>query len=145
MANRAFVGLLTGRAVADGGDLLYALDEKSYIVPAVLSTVQTVFRHNDRLYAASLLSEENRSARLFTESGVTSTELEYGWLVTSRSIVLSEGVRQVSIGFSLMTDNGTAVPDLLGTFGGDTASFNLYVSGEEGWKPLPTSGEIQPE
>ena len=134
---------LAGKA-ANGDDLLYALDEKSYIVPAVLSTVQTVFRHNDRLYAASLLSEENRSARLFTESGVTSTELEYGWLVTSRSLVLSEGVRQVSVGFSLMTDNGTAVPDLSGTFGGDTASFNLYVSGEEGWKPLPYGLEYSP-
>lgn len=134
---------LAGKA-ADGDDLLYALDEKAYIVPAVLSTVQAVFRHDDRLYAASLLSEENRSARLFTESGVTSTELEYGWLVTSRSLVLSEGVRQVSIGFSLVTDNGTTVPDLSGTFGGDTASFNLYVSSEEGWRPLPYGLEYSP-
>lgn len=127
----------TAGKTADGSDLLYALDEKAYVVPATLSSVQSVFRKDDRLHTASLLLEGNRSARLFSHIGVTSSELEYGWMVTSRSLVLSEGKRCVTVALALAMKDGSAVPDLSGIVDGDTAAFRLQVSGEDGWAEMP--------
>lgn len=127
----------TAGKTADGSDLLYALDEKAYIVPATLSSVQSVTRRDDRLHTASLLLEGNRSASLFTHTGMTSSELEYGWMVTSRSLVLSEGKRRVTVGLALAMKDGPAVPDLSDILDGDTTSFRLQVSGEDGWTDMP--------
>lgn len=122
---------------ADGNDLLYFLDEKAYVVPATLSSVQSVFMRDDRLHTTSLLLEGNRSARLFSHIGVTSSGLEYGWMVTSRSLVLSEGERCVTVALALAMKDGSDVPDLSGMLDGDTASFCLQVSGEDGWIEKP--------
>ena len=127
----------TAGKTADGSSLLYALDGKAYVVPALLSSVQSVFRKDDRLHTASLLQDENRSVRLFAPDGVTSAELEYGWIVTSRSLVLSEGKRCVTVGLSLALKNGSPVPDLSETWDGDTTSFRLQVSGVDGWTEVP--------
>ncbi len=112
---------------AVGDDLLYALDEKAYVVPAVLSAARSVFRKDDRIHTASLLPGGDAAY----------SELEYGWMIVSRGLVLSEGRRCVTIGLALAMKGGSAVPDLSGVFGGDTASFRLQLSGENGWTEMP--------
>lgn len=127
----------TAGKTAAGDDLLYVLDEKAHIVPAVLFTVQSVFRRDDRLHTASLPLDGNRSALPFTHCDGSSFEMEYGWMVTSRSLVLSEGKRCVTVGLDLVMKDGSGVPDLSGTLDGDTTSFRLQVSGEDGWTEMP--------
>lgn len=122
-----------GGKTAGGNDLIYRLDKKGYVVPAILSSVQTVFRKKGSIHTTSLLTTENPAAPLFTDSNDASEKLEYGWTVVSRSLVLSEGKRDVNIGFSFDKDGG--VSRWAGMVENDP-SFKLFISGEAGWMPL---------
>ena len=119
-----------------GDDLLYRLDEKAYVVPGNLASVQSVFRKDGKYHTMSLLTAENPVSSLFPDSNAASEELEYGWLVVSRSLVLSEGRRDVELGFSLRNDDGASLSGLWTGDEEDVPSFRLFVSSEEGWMPL---------
>lgn len=122
---------------ADGANLLYTLDEKAYIVPAVLSSVQSVFKKDDRFYTTFLMPEGNSPARLFGHDNQASIGWKCGWMVTSHSLVLSEGERNVTIGMALAMKDGSTPPDFSRQLDGNIASFSLFISGTDGWTELP--------
>lgn len=126
---------LAGKTVG-GDELLYRLDEKAYIVPALLSSVQSVFLKEGRLHSRSLLPLEQDGTFLFPDTNVTSAELEYGWLVVSRSLVLSEGKRDVHLVFSLQESSTSVSLSLSDVTDEACRSFRLFVSSEAGWLPL---------
>ena len=118
---------------ADGSDLYYATTEKAYIVPARLRAACALFRKGDRLHTAPLSGDGQGNAfPLFDPNNPGATTFEYGWLVTSRSLVLSEGRRTVTIRFFLHTKDTGPAPDLP-AFDRDADSFVLQISGSGGW------------
>lgn len=121
----------------DGTARLYAADARSYVVPATLSTVRTVYVYGGRLCTALLPSGGDTTAPLFPDNGTGTAELEYGWVVTSRSLVLSEGKRNVAIALILTDTTGGALPDLSGIQGSDVVGFKLSVSVADGWLEVP--------
>ena len=119
---------------ADGSDLLYATAEKEYIVPAHILAAHCLFRKEARLYAAALpAGGEDGPCPLFDTKNPAASALEYGWLLTSRSLVLSEGRRTVTVCIRLEGGEGDSMPDL-SCFDGNTAAFILQLSGGEGWR-----------
>lgn len=119
---------------ADGFDLLYATTEKAYIVPAHIHSVHTLFSKENRLHKTSLPAGEqpDNDFPLFdTENPATA--LEHGWMLASRSLVLSEGRRTVTVSIHLDRTDETVMPDLI-PFNGDTSAFILQLSGNEGWR-----------
>ena len=120
---------------ADGSDLLYATTEKAYIVPAHIHSVHTLFSKENRLHKTSLLTGEQQGNDfpLFDAENPAATALEHGWLLASRSLVLSEGRRTVTVIIHLCRTDETAVPDL-SPFDGKTSAFILQLSGSEGWR-----------
>lgn len=120
---------------ADGSDLLYATTEKAYIVPAQIKSVHTLFSKESRLHKTSLLTGEqpDKDFPLFDAEHPAATALEHGWMLASRSLVLSEGRRTVTVSIHLDRTDGTAMPDL-SAFNDDTSAFILQLSGNEGWR-----------
>lgn len=119
---------------ADGSDLLYATTEKAYIIPAQLRSAHSLFSKEDRLYAAALLTEgQDNPYPLFDMKNQAASALEYGWLLTSRSLVLSEGRRTVAVSIRLESGEEDSMPDL-SYFNENTAAFILQLSGSEGWR-----------
>lgn len=119
---------------ADGSDLLYATTEKAYVIPAQLRSAHTLFSKEDRLYAAALLTEgQDNPCPLFDMKNQAASALEYGWLLTSCSLVLSEGRRTVAVSIRLENSEEDSMPDL-SYFNENTAAFILQLSGSEGWR-----------
>lgn len=120
---------------AEGSDLLYATTEKSYIVPAHIDSVHTIFSKENRLHKASLLTKEQQDNDfpLFDAENPAATALEHGWLLASRSLVLSEGRRTVTVSIHLNKTEENAVPDLT-PFNDDISAFILQLSSSEGWR-----------
>lgn len=116
----------------DGSDLYYATTEKAYIVPAQIQTAYTLFRKDGRLCTAPLACGQKNQHPLFDPQTPGQEPWEYGWMFSSRSLVLSEGRRTVCVRICFDTDNGTQHPDL-SAFAGSSGSFLLQVSGSEGW------------
>lgn len=120
---------------ADGTDLLYATTEKNYIVPAHIHAVHTLSRKEGILHIApSTDVETDNTYPLFDTNNPAAVASEYGWLLTSRSLVLSEGRRTVSVNICLDRTDETAKPDL-SFLDGNTTAFLLQMSGNEGWQP----------
>jgi len=121
---------------ADGSDLLYAAAEKAYIVPARIRAVHSLFCKECHLHAAALQPGAQEGATpLFDAQNPAAAALEYGWLLTARSLVLSEGRRTVSVGIRLGRVDGTSMPDL-SLLAGNAAAFILQLSGSGGWLPM---------
>lgn len=123
----------------DGSELCYATTEKAYIVPARIHAAYALFRKDHRLCAAPIPAKEQKNVQhpLFDSANPEATALEYGWLLTSRSLILEEGRRTVTVRFHLNTEEeDSPMPDL-SAFDGDTRSFVLQISGSEGWKQTP--------
>ncbi len=120
---------------ADGSDLLYATTEKAYIVPAHIDSVHALFSKDSRLHTASLQTGEQQGNDfpLFDAENPAATALEHGWALASRSLVLSEGRRTVTVSIRLNREDETVVPDLT-PFNDDTSAFILQLSGSEGWR-----------
>lgn len=120
---------------ADGSDLLYATTEKAYIVPAHIHSVHTLFSEENRLHKVSLLTGEqpDNAFPLFDAENPAVTALEHGWVLASRSLVLSEGRRTVTVSIHLNRTDETVMPDL-SAFNGDTSAFILQLSSNEGWR-----------
>ena len=118
---------------ADGTELYYATTEKTYIVPAHIHTAYALFRKDGRLHTSPLPDgKQENSTPLFNADTPDAVPLEYGWLIASRSLVLAEGTRTVTVSFRLDTE-GNNPPPSLSLFTGDAKSFILQVSGSEGW------------
>ena len=114
---------------ADGSDLCYATAEKAYIIPARILAAYALSAKGNRLHITPLLNKEQESAcPLFDAANPAARALEYGWLLTSRSLVLSEGRRTVTVSFRLATPKDTPMPDLPAC-----TPFILQISGSEGW------------
>lgn len=120
---------------ADGSDLLYATTEKAYIVPAHIHSVHTLFSKESRLHKAPLLTGERQGNDfpLFDAENPAATALEHGWMLASRSLVLSEGRRTVIVSIHLNRTEENVMPDL-SAFNDDTSAFILQLSGNEGWQ-----------
>lgn len=126
---------------ADGSDLYYATTEKTYIVPARIHAAYSLFCKNNRLHTAPLPDKEPENIYpLFDTANPAATALEYGWLVTSRSLTLSEGRRTVTVGFYLTTKGGNPMPDLSALAGGSSC-FILQLSSGEGWRQTAYTSE----
>ena len=114
---------------ADGSDLCYATAEKAYIIPARILAAYALSAKGNRLHITPLLNKEQESAcPLFDAANPAARALEYGWLLTSRSLVLSEGRRTVTVRLMLATPTDTPMPDLPAC-----TPFILQISGSEGW------------
>jgi len=126
----AGTGFIAGKK-ADGTDLVYAATEKEYIVPAHIHAVCSLFLEDGRVHAVSVMNGEPQNAcPLFCTDNPAAAPLEYGWLLFSRSLLLSEGRRTVRVCFDFkLKDN---MPDL-SPFTGDTVSFRLQTGGSQGW------------
>lgn len=120
---------------SDGSDLLYATTEKAYIVPAHISSVHTLFSKESRLHKVLLLTgeEPDDNFPLFDTENPVATALEHGWMLATRSLVLSEGRRTVTVSILLDRTDEAAMPDLSAS-NGDTSAFILQLSGSEGWR-----------
>lgn len=127
----AGTGFTAGKK-ADGSDLVYATAEKEYIVPARIRTVCSLFPEQGRLLAVSVGSGEQSAAPLFAADNPAAVPFEYGWLLFSRSLVLSEGRRRVRVRFDFRSEE--RMPDL-SPLTGDSAAFRLQTGGSEGWTP----------
>jgi hypothetical protein len=123
------------RQNADGSDLLYTTTEKAYIVPAHIDSVHTLFNKGNSLHKVLLLTGEqpDDDFPLFDAETPSATALEHGWMLVSRSLVLSEGRRTVTVCIYLDRTDETVIPDLT-PFNGDTSAFILQLSGSEGWR-----------
>lgn len=129
----------------DGSDLLYATTEKAYIVPAQIKSVHSIFSKESRLHKASLLTEEEENDnQLFNAENPAATALEHGWMLASRSLVLSEGKRTVTVSIHLDRTDETVMPDL-SVFNDGTSSFILQLSGSNGWRQKEYSIKISHE
>lgn len=118
---------------ADGSDLCYATTEKAYIVPAHIHAAYALFGKDCCLYITPLLNKEQESTcSLFDGTNPAAKALEYGWLIASRSLVLSEGRCTVTVSFLLATLKDTPTPDFPAYTEG-TKPFILQISGSEGW------------
>lgn len=119
---------------ADGSDLLYATTEKAYIVPARLRSVHSLSGKEGRLYVATLpAGGQDAPCPLFDTKNRAASVLEYGWLLTSRSLVLSEGRRTVTVSIRLESGEEGSIPGL-SSLNGNTSAFILQLSGGEGWR-----------
>lgn len=119
---------------ADGSRLVYATAEKAYIVPAHINSVHSLFVEDNRPHTAELPTEGRDNVfPLFDAVNPSAAPLEYGWLLTSRSLVLSEGRRTVTIDISLER-NGRDSTSGISYFNGNTSAFILQLSGSEGWR-----------
>lgn len=120
-------------AKADGTELHYATTAKAYIVPAHIHTAYALFRKDGRLHTSPLPEgKQADTTPLFDADTPDAVPLEYGWLITSRSLVLSEGTRTVTVSLHLDAEGNDPSPGL-SAFAEDTKSFILQVSGGEGW------------
>lgn len=113
---------------ADGTPLTYATTSKEYIVPAHIRTIYSLTCDNGRLYAVPTETNgQDNACPLFSIQNPAVAILEYGWLLTSRSFILSEGNRSVTVCFNL-----GSTPDL-SLLSGDADSFCIQISGSKGW------------
>lgn len=117
---------------ADGSDLLYATSEKEYIVPAQIRTACSIARKEGRLYSTPVPDSGQKDAAPLFTAGNSAALLEYGWMVASRSFVLSEGLRDITVRVDFREAEG--MPDL-SALDRETASFRLALSGSDGWIP----------
>jgi len=126
----AGTGFIAGKK-ADGTDLVYATLEKEYIVPAHIHAACSLFLEDGQLHTVSVVNGETQNLwPLFSTGNPAAAPLEYGWLLFSRSLVLSEGRRKVRVCFDFkLKDN---MPDL-SPLAGDTVSFRLQTGGSKGW------------
>jgi len=123
-------GFIAGKK-ADGTDLIYATMQKEYIVPAYVHMACSLFVDNGQLCSVSVENGPQQNARpLFSLGNPASVPLEYGWLLYSRSFVLSEGRRTVRVCFDFKPEGDT---NALSLFAGDAVSFRLQTGGSEGW------------
>ncbi len=121
---------------ADGADLIYATTEKAYIVPAHVRAVYSLFRKDGILHIAPASDGEQDDAHaMFDTKNSAAVASEYGWLLTSRSLVLSEGKRIISVSIHLEGTDGVARPDL-SYLDGNKSAFRLQMSGADGWLPM---------
>lgn len=127
------ISFLAGKKT-DGSDLYYTTLEKTDIVPAHIHAVYALANKGDQLHSTPLSGEKQENIfPLFDTAVPASATLEYGWLLVSRSLVLSEGRRTVSVCIRLDTEESVPTPDL-SAFNSDTSSFILCISGSEGWQ-----------
>lgn len=121
---------------AEGSDLLYATTDKAYIVPAQIRAVHSLFCKEGILHITPSQNEEPDNAYpLFDTNNPAAVASEYGWLLTSCSLVLSEGKRTVYVSIHLDRTDETAKPDL-SFLDGNATAFLLQMSGNEGWLPM---------
>ncbi len=116
---------------ADGSDRIYATVETNCIVPARIHTAYALHREHGALQAVPAMNPDDGKDRpLFSAKHPASAPLEYGWLLSSRSLLLSEGRRRVTIRFDFdPTDNRPERPFLAG----NSAAFRLQTSSSAGW------------
>lgn len=125
---------------ADGSDLLYATTEKAYIIPAHINSVHTISIKENSLHKTLLLTrgQLENDFPLFDAENTAATAWEYGWLLTSRSLVLSEGSRTVTVSIRLKSGEENSIPDL-SCFNDNTDAFIFQLSGSEGWQQKENS------
>lgn len=116
----------------DGTDLHYKSTEKAYIIPAHIHTIRTIFRKNNHLYQSPKISGKSYTHQLSFDDTLDAAPLEYGWLIASHSLVLSEGKRTVSVRFNLNITGDSMLP-ALSALAGNPESFILQTSNEKGW------------
>ncbi len=116
---------------ADGSDRIYATVETNCIVPARIHTAYSLHREHEQLQAVSVMNPDDEKKRpLFVTEHPAAVPLEYGWLLSSRSLLLSEGRRRVTVHFDCdLTNNRPERPVPTG----NRAAFRLQTSGSAGW------------
>ncbi len=116
---------------ADGSDRIYATVETNCIVPARIHTAYSLHREHEQLQAVSVMTPAHQKKRpLFVTEHPAAVPLEYGWLLSSRSLLLSEGRRRVTVHFDCdLTNNRPERPVPTG----NRAAFRLQTSGSAGW------------
>ncbi len=116
---------------ADGSDRIYATIETNLIVPARIHTAYALHREHGQLRVVPAINPNDGKDRpLFSAEHPAAASLEYGWLLSSRSLLLSEGRRTVTVRFDLdPADNRPeqSVPVER------AAAFRLQTSGNVGW------------
>ncbi len=116
---------------ADGSDRIYATIETNLIVPARIHTAYALHREHEQLRVVSAMNPDDGKDRpLFPSENPAAAPLEYGWLLSSRSLLLSEGRRTVTVRFDL--DPADNRPEQSVPTGSATA-FRLQISGSAGW------------
>lgn len=117
----------------DGTDLFYKLEAKTYIVPAKIDNVHTVFRMGNSIYTAPIPLSENNETPLFDENNILNKQLEYGWMFVSHTLVLAEGKRTITVSFIIKENNNISEMELSRQIANQTNAFTLWISGSEGW------------
>lgn len=116
---------------ADGSDRIYAAVGTNWIVPARIHTAYALHREHGALQVVPATNPDDGKARpLFSTEYPAAAPLEYGWLLSSRSLLLSEGRRRVTVRFDL--DPADDRPER-SVSAGSAAAFRLQTSGSAGW------------
>ncbi len=116
---------------ADGSDRIYATVEPNFIVPARIHTAYALHREHKQLRIVPTMNPDDGMNRpLFSAEHPAAAPLEYGWLLSSRSLLLSEGRRTVTVRFDCdPTDDRPERP----FSAGNTTAFRLQTSSSAGW------------
>lgn len=119
--------LKKGTAFTAGGKTVYRTRKAEYISPVLCMEVHAIHRQGETLSKATLLLNGDTQAAdsLFPDGQPVSL----GWQIESPMLKLTEGKRDVRIGFRLTTDS--VLPDSL-----PTDANTLRLSGEEGWTEM---------
>ena len=117
----------------DGTDLFYKLEAKTYIVPAKIDNVHSVFKIGNSIYMAPIPLSENNKTPLFDENNILNKQLEYGWMFVSHTLVLAEGKRTITVSFIIKENNNISEIELSRQIANQTNAFTLWTSGSEGW------------
>ncbi len=117
--------------LADGSDRIYATVGTNLIVPARIHTAYALHREHGALLAVPATNPGDGKGRpLFSAEHPAAAPLEYGWLLASRSLLLSEGRRRVTVRFDLEPADGRPEQSVSA---GSAAAFRLQTSGSAGW------------
>ncbi len=116
---------------ADGSDRIYTTVETNFIVPTRIRTAYALHREHGQLRVVSVMNPDDEKKRpFFSTEHPASAPLAYGWLLSSRSLLLSEGRRTVTVRFDFdPTANRPEQP----ISAGNKAAFRLQISGSAGW------------
>lgn len=119
---------------ADGTERIYATVEKESFVRARVRSLRALSPEGGRICVRAVGEGAPGADRpLFTPGHPAAVPWECGWLLASRSLLLSEGRRTVTIRFELEPAAGG--PDL-SSLADDRGSFSLQISGSAGWHAL---------